>query len=102
LDGARAGFLSRVHAIVDGKVAANHIGACGGGVTSECFGGIVLTFSAVFAVVDPDYTGVTVASDRWSEHGLRPMSAFAETCTKSWLAWMPLGIPAADRLSCGG
>jgi hypothetical protein len=55
--------LTGVHAVVYRKVAADHVGTCGGGVTGECFGGVMLAVGAVFAIVDTDNTGVPVASD---------------------------------------
>jgi hypothetical protein len=61
LDGARAGLLTGVHAVVYGEVAADHVGPCGGCVACEGFGCIVLAVCTVFAVVDADDTGVAVA-----------------------------------------
>jgi hypothetical protein len=63
LDCAGAGLLARNHAVVDGKVAADHVGTSGGCVASKCFGCVVLAVGAVFAVVDADYTSVTMATD---------------------------------------
>lgn len=62
LYGAVAGFLSRVHAVVDGEVATDHVGSRGGGVARQSFRCVALTVRAVLAVVDADDAGVTVTS----------------------------------------
>lgn len=71
--------MAGVHAIIDRKVATNHVCASSGGVAGESFGRIMLTICAVFAIVDADDAGVAMTCNGRLEHRLGPVSAFAET-----------------------
>lgn len=71
--------MAGVHAIIDRKVATNHVCASSGGVAGESFGRIMLSICAVFAIVDADDAGVAMTCNGRLEHRLGPVSAFAET-----------------------
>jgi hypothetical protein len=83
LHSSRPGLLARIHAVVDAEIATDHVGACGGCVACQRFRRVVLPISTVFAIVDAHDARVAAARQARLKHGLRPVSAFAESCCKS-------------------
>lgn len=71
--------LAGEHAVVDGEVAADHVGFLGGAVAGECFGGVG-HFGRVFAVVDADFAVVTVAVAVGLVERVGPLAALAHAC----------------------
>lgn len=71
--------LARVHAVVDGKVAANHVGAGCGSVACQLVrlvGGV----GRVFAIVDADGAGEAATGTVAFVERVGPMAALAEAC----------------------
>ena len=77
--GASAGRGRRVHAVVDGEVAADHVGTRRGRVLGQ-LGRLVLNIGVVLAVVDAHHAGEALAGAECLELGLRPVAPLAEAC----------------------
>ena len=76
-DAALALSLAGIHAVVDGKVAADHVGASGGGIAGELVR-LVLGVGGVFAVVDADGAGVALAGAVAFVQRVGPVAALAQ------------------------
>ncbi len=76
-DAALALLLAGVHAVVDGEVAADHVGARGGRVAGQLVR-LAGRLARVLAVVDADGAGVAVAGLIALVGRFRPVSSLAE------------------------
>lgn len=79
LNGTCAGPLAREHAVVDGKVATDHVGFLGGAIAGEVFAAVG-DFGAVFTVVDADFAVVAGSCAERFVEGFRPLAALADAC----------------------
>lgn len=71
--------LTRVHAIIDGEIAADHVGTSGSGILRQ-FVGFVFNIRGVFPVVHSHSASVAIASAEGLEEGLWPIAALAKAC----------------------
>jgi len=71
--------LARVHPIVDGEVAADHVGASGSGILGQ-FVGFVLNVCGVFPIVHSHSASVAIASGEGLEERFGPIAALAKAC----------------------
>ena len=74
-----SGTLTRVHSVVDGEIAADHVGAGSGSVLRQ-FVRLVLDVSGVFPVVHADSASIAVTGSVCLEERIRPVTALAEAC----------------------
>lgn len=79
MHGTSTGPLAGEHAVVDGEVAADHVGFLGGAVAGEGFAAVG-DFGAVFAVVDADFAVVAGAGAEGFVEGFGPLAALADAC----------------------
>lgn len=68
---------SRVHAVIDGEVAADQVGAHRGTFASECFT-TTDSICLVFAIVNANNARVAAGVGKRVVSGLRPVAAAAE------------------------
>lgn len=78
------------HTVVDGEVAADHVGFLGGAVAGEGFAGVG-HFGAVFAVVDADFAVEALAGADGFVVGVWPLAALADAWggmgSAMWKGW---------------